>query len=65
MSVMPEGDGHGHRAALNIITESGGLAYVRAVELAEAMERFGHSEYHRRWLEIADAILEFQFQKAS
>lgn len=54
-----------YRAALDAITENGGLAYARAMELAEIMERLGHSEYHRRWLEIADAILEFQFQKAS
>jgi hypothetical protein len=54
-----------YRAALDAITESGDLAHARAVDLAEIMERLGHSEYHRRWLEIADAILEFQFQKAS
>lgn len=54
-----------YRAALDAITESGDLAYARAVELAEIMERLGHSEYHRTWLKIADAILEFQFKKAS
>ena len=54
-----------YRAALDAITENSDQAYARAVELAEIMEQLGHAEYHRRWLEIADAILEFQFQKAS
>lgn len=54
-----------YRTALDAITENGDQAYARAVELAEVMQRLGHFEYHRRWLEIADAILEFQFQKAS
>lgn len=54
-----------YRTALDVITESGDQAYARATELAEIMERLEHSEYHHRWLEIADAILEFQFKKAS
>lgn len=54
-----------YRAALDAIAENGDLAYARAMELAEIMERLGYSEYHRVWLQIADAILEFQFQKAS
>ncbi|OEJ66580.1 hypothetical protein [Magnetovibrio blakemorei] len=54
-----------YRTSLDAITENGDQAYAHATELAEIMERLGHSEYHRRWLEIGDAILEFQLQKAS